>query len=106
MVPDLSPRYPPDQFQLAALMYRTHWVIEQGAYDLSRGAATREQLDQIARAMEGLALLLREHDVGSMGSGMPVSGEESERQKRVADVAEAARREELPPKKNTDGEDD
>ena len=61
MVPDLSPRWPPDQFQLAELLHKTHWVMEQAAYDISRGGATREQLDEVARALEGLIPLLRRH---------------------------------------------
>jgi hypothetical protein len=64
MVPDI--RWPPDQFQLAELVHKTHWVMEQAAYDLSRGGATREQLDAVAHALEGLAPMLRAHPAPSL----------------------------------------
>jgi len=62
-VPALSTVWPPDAFQLAHLVDQTHWALEQLAYDIPRRAATRGQLDEVARALEGLALLLRQHEV-------------------------------------------
>jgi len=62
-VPSLPAAWPPDVFQLAHMVSGLHWVLEQLAYDLPRGTATREQLDAVARALEGLAPLLRRHEV-------------------------------------------
>lgn len=62
-VPPLHAEWPPDRFQLAELVTRTHWGMEQVAWDLTKGTATRGQLDEMARALEGLAQLLRQHEV-------------------------------------------
>lgn len=60
-VPPLPAEWPPDAFQLADVLTRIHWVLEQLAYDLPRGTATRGQMDEVAKALDGVARLLRDH---------------------------------------------
>ncbi len=59
--PSLSPGWPPTPAQLALLVTTTHWNLADLAYDLPRGAATRDRLDTTAAALEALATLLRRH---------------------------------------------
>lgn len=62
--PEKTPAKPsPTVYQLAEMLHRTHWVMEQLAYDLPAGTATQGQVDEVARALEGLAPLLRDHDL-------------------------------------------
>lgn len=62
-VPPRPDAWPPDVFQLAHVVSRMHWVLEQLAFDLSNGTADREQVDSVADALEGLARLLRLHEL-------------------------------------------
>lgn len=62
-VPPLPAQWPPDQFQIATLIYDMHWEMDQFAYDLGRGAVDREGLDTMAGRLEGIAQLLRNHNL-------------------------------------------
>lgn len=63
-VPDLPAGWPPTPAQLAYLTSQTHWLLQDIAYDLPRGHVGRDRLDATAEALEKLALLLRNHEVG------------------------------------------
>lgn len=73
-VPDLPAEWPPTPAQLAVLTTKTHWLLADIAYDLPRGHVDRARLDAAAEALEKLALLMRNHDVGevtAMGPKIP-----------------------------------
>jgi hypothetical protein len=65
-VPDLPADWPPTAEQLAGLVTRTHWHLADVAFDLPRGAVSREGLDAAAEALEKLAGLLRNHPVDDL----------------------------------------
>ena len=101
-VPDLSPEWPPTADQLATLLMVAHWETSDLAWDVPRGKASKERLARAADAFEALAKLMRNHEpVERKEAAVPDQPEQDERetpgQQWVADVAAAARREELPP---------
>jgi hypothetical protein len=62
-VPDLPAEWPPTAEQLAMIASRTQWLLSDLAYELPRHTVTRANLDDIAGVLEGLAGLLRKHEV-------------------------------------------